>query len=67
MILSGSAAFTSNASHELMTPISVLQTKMENLMLGTSDEEEQEKILGDDEDPQQAEAYRECIADDLPD
>jgi two-component system sensor histidine kinase ArlS len=39
-------AFTSNASHELMTPISVLQTKMENLMLASSDEEEQEKILG---------------------
>lgn len=39
-------AFTSNASHELMTPISVLQTKMENLMLGTTDEAEQEKILG---------------------
>lgn len=26
-------AFTSNASHELMTPISILQTKMENLLL----------------------------------
>ena len=38
-------AFTSNASHELMTPISVLQTKMENLMLSTEDEEEQRKIL----------------------
>lgn len=25
--------FTSNASHELMTPISILQTKMENLLL----------------------------------
>jgi signal transduction histidine kinase len=39
-------AFTSNASHELMTPVSVLQTKMENLMLATTDEAEQEKILG---------------------
>lgn len=38
-------AFTSNASHELMTPISVLQTKMENLMLETTDETGQEKIL----------------------
>ncbi|QEC42654.1 sensor histidine kinase [Pseudobacter ginsenosidimutans] len=38
-------AFTSNASHELMTPISVLQTKMENFMLGTDNEEEQRKIL----------------------
>ncbi|WP_127130246.1 sensor histidine kinase [Pseudoflavitalea rhizosphaerae] len=38
-------AFTSNASHELMTPISVLQTKMENFMLGTENEEEQRKIL----------------------
>lgn len=38
-------AFTSNASHELMTPISVLQTKMENFMLNTEDEEEQRKIL----------------------
>lgn len=31
--------FTSNASHELMTPISILQNKMENLLLdGTLDE-----------------------------
>ena len=37
--------FTSNASHELMTPISILQTNVENLMMedGISDEM-QEKI-----------------------
>lgn len=37
--------FTSNASHELMTPISILQTNIENLMLeeGIS-EHQQEKI-----------------------
>ncbi len=40
-------AFTYNASHELMTPISVLQTKKNtDLMLASCDEEEQEKILG---------------------
>ncbi|MGN6415995.1 MAG: sensor histidine kinase [Pseudobacter sp.] len=38
-------AFTSNASHELMTPISILQTKLENLMLVSQDEATQEKVL----------------------
>lgn len=38
-------AFTSNASHELMTPISILQTKLENLMLSSQDEVTQEKVL----------------------
>jgi two-component system, OmpR family, sensor histidine kinase ArlS len=39
--------FTSNASHELMTPISILQTKMENLMIGSDISEElQENISG---------------------
>jgi two-component system sensor histidine kinase ArlS len=39
--------FTSNASHELMTPISILQTNMENLMINSEmDEELQEKITG---------------------
>jgi two-component system sensor histidine kinase ArlS len=38
-------AFTSNASHELMTPISILQTKLENLMLNSQDEATQEKVL----------------------
>lgn len=38
--------FTSNASHELMTPISILQNKMENLMDTIPDEETQEKIMG---------------------
>ncbi len=39
--------FTSNASHELMTPISILQTNMENLMLSAEmDEALQEKISG---------------------
>ncbi|SFE08033.1 Signal transduction histidine kinase [Chitinophaga sp. CF118] len=38
--------FTSNASHELMTPIGILQTKMENLMLlNDLDEPVQEKIM----------------------
>ncbi len=38
--------FTSNASHELMTPISILQNKFENLMVdGDVSEEIQEKIL----------------------
>lgn len=38
--------FTSNASHELMTPIGILQTKMENLMLlNDLDETVQEKIM----------------------
>lgn len=36
--------FTSNASHELMTPISILQTKIENMMLdeNTSDDQQDE-------------------------
>ncbi|MEO6229220.1 MAG: HAMP domain-containing sensor histidine kinase [Ferruginibacter sp.] len=39
--------FTSNASHELMTPISILQTNMENLMLSPEmDEALLEKISG---------------------
>lgn len=38
-------AFTSNASHELMTPVSILQTKLENLMLTSQDEATQEKVL----------------------
>ncbi len=38
--------FTSNASHELMTPISILQNKMENLMDALPQEETQEKITG---------------------
>jgi signal transduction histidine kinase len=38
--------FTSNASHELMTPIGILQTKMENLMLLNDLEEPvQDKIM----------------------
>ena len=39
--------FTSNASHELMTPISVLQSNIENMMMeeGVNDEM-QEKLLG---------------------
>jgi signal transduction histidine kinase len=39
--------FTSNASHELMTPISILQTNIENMMMedGIS-EEQQERISG---------------------
>lgn len=39
--------FTSNASHELMTPIGILQTKMENLLLSNDlDEAVLEKIMG---------------------
>lgn len=39
--------FTSNASHELMTPIGILQTKMENLLLlNDLDETVLEKIMG---------------------
>ncbi len=39
--------FTSNASHELMTPISILQTNIENLMLDEDiSEYQQEKISG---------------------
>ena len=39
--------FTSNASHELMTPISILQTNIENMMMedGIS-EDQQERISG---------------------
>jgi signal transduction histidine kinase len=37
--------FTSNASHELMTPISILQTNVENMMMEENiSEEQQEKI-----------------------
>lgn len=39
--------FTSNASHELMTPLSILQNKMENLMMEPGvDEELHHKITG---------------------
>lgn len=39
--------FTSNASHELMTPIGILQNKMENLLLLHEDDAElQEKLIG---------------------
>jgi two-component system, OmpR family, sensor histidine kinase ArlS len=39
--------FTTNASHELLTPISILQNKMENLMVETElSEELQERITG---------------------
>lgn len=39
--------FTSNASHELMTPIGILQTKMENLLLVEDIRPEmQEKLIG---------------------
>lgn len=39
--------FTSNASHELMTPVSILQTKMENLLEEReTDEALQQKIQG---------------------
>jgi two-component system sensor histidine kinase ArlS len=39
--------FTSNASHELMTPISILQNKIENLMVDSDmNEELQQKIMG---------------------
>ncbi|NSL90880.1 HAMP domain-containing histidine kinase [Chitinophaga sp. Mgbs1] len=39
--------FTSNASHELMTPISILQNKMENIMTDAElDEEVQKQIMG---------------------
>ncbi|POY35737.1 two-component sensor histidine kinase [Solitalea longa] len=38
--------FTANASHELMTPISILQTKMENLMVESElDEQFQSRLL----------------------
>lgn len=39
--------FTSNASHELMTPIGILQHKMENLMMeGNLEEDAQQKLIG---------------------
>ena len=39
--------FTSNASHELMTPISILQNKLENLMVDSDVSEDlQAKIIG---------------------
>lgn len=39
--------FTSNASHELMTPISILQSRIENLMFDNDlNEELQEKVMG---------------------
>jgi two-component system, OmpR family, sensor histidine kinase ArlS len=39
--------FTSNASHELMTPISILQTNIENLMVDEGmNEQQQHKIMG---------------------
>ncbi|SIO50078.1 sensor histidine kinase [Chitinophaga niabensis] len=39
--------FTSNASHELMTPLSILQNKMENLIMEPElDEELHQKIMG---------------------
>jgi two-component system, OmpR family, sensor histidine kinase ArlS len=40
--------FTSNASHELMTPISVLQNKLENLMVegDFTEEQLQHKVMG---------------------
>jgi signal transduction histidine kinase len=37
-------AFTSNASHELMTPLGILQNKMENILLSTQDADVLEKI-----------------------
>lgn len=38
--------FTSNASHELMTPITILQNKMENLLVEELPDDAQEKIIG---------------------
>lgn len=37
-------AFTSNASHELMTPLGILQNKMENILLSTQDAVVLEKV-----------------------
>lgn len=37
--------FTSNASHELMTPISILQNKMENLMMEELPEATEKRIM----------------------
>ncbi len=50
-----------------MTPISVRQTKMENLMLASSDEEEQEKILGMMKILNRLKRIVNAPADDLPD
>jgi len=38
--------FTSNASHELMTPLGILQNKMENLLGNDLDDSTQEKVMG---------------------
>ncbi|MFD2921574.1 sensor histidine kinase [Terrimonas rubra] len=38
-------AFTGNASHELLTPITILQTKMENLMMEDLDDVAQDKLV----------------------
>lgn len=38
--------FTSNASHELMTPITILQNKMENLLVEELPDDAQDKIVG---------------------
>lgn len=38
-------AFTGNASHELLTPITILQTKMENLMMEDLDDTAQDKLV----------------------
>lgn len=39
--------FTSNASHELLTPISILQSKIDNLIIDTgTNEKTQEKLIG---------------------
>jgi two-component system, OmpR family, sensor histidine kinase ArlS len=38
--------FTSNASHELMTPITILQNKMENLLTDDLSDDAQDKLVG---------------------
>lgn len=38
--------FTSNASHELMTPITILQNKMENLLMEDLSDDAQDRIIG---------------------
>ncbi|MET0462040.1 MAG: HAMP domain-containing sensor histidine kinase [Chitinophagaceae bacterium] len=38
--------FTSNASHELMTPITILQNKMENLLMDDLSDDAQDKLGG---------------------
>lgn len=38
--------FTSNASHELMTPITILQNKMENLLMDDLSDDAQDKLVG---------------------